>query len=201
MSDRVSSLPRRGRTYSGGTPSSIGQSVGLEGYVQDFKDELRTGAGVLSQRSGQMTTAMLVRNASGIALLPGRSVAWSAGFRGRRVAGYTTLTAQEVAGYVDDQLPSTGVANNDMFWLLRRGPALIRTAHVAGAGNVFAVNDVLVALTAVTTGAVTAGRPAVLAVAATTNTAEAIINRIGRVVSAMTTSQTNANMLVELQLM
>jgi len=201
MADKVSSLPRRGKTYSGGTPSSIGQSVGLEGYIQEFKDEVRSGNGVLSQRSGQVTKAMLVRNASGFALLPGRSAAWQAGHRGRRVAGYTSTTVQEVAGYVDDKLPSTGVASNDLFWLLRKGPALIKTPNAGGAANVFAEGDALVALTAATTGAVTAGRPAVLAVAATTNTAAAIINKIGRVMSAMTTAQTNADMLVDLELM
>lgn len=201
MADKVSSMPRRGKTYSGGTPSSIGQSVGLEGYIQEFKDEVRTGNGVLSQRSGQVTKAMLVRNASGFALLPGRQVAWAAGYRGRRVAGYTATTAQEVAGIVDDKLPSTGVAVNDLFWLLRSGPALLKTPNAGGAGNVFAEGDVLNALTAATTGAVTAGRPAKLAVAATTNTALAVINRFARVMSAMTTAQTNADMLVELELM
>ena len=201
MADKVSSMPRRGKTYSGGTPSSIGQSVGLEGYIQEFKDEVRTGNGVLSQRSGQVTKAMLVRNVSGFALLPGRSVAWAAGYRGRRVNGYTATTAQEIAGYVDDKLPSTGVADDDLFWLLRNGPALIKTPHGGGAGNVFAEGAVLNALTAVTTGAVTAGRPAVLATAATTNTALAVINRVGRAMSAMTTAQTNADMLVDLELM
>jgi hypothetical protein len=201
MADKVSSMPRRGKTYSGGTPSSIGQSVGLEGYIQEFKDEVRTGNGVLSQRSGQVTKAMLVRNVSGFALLPGRSVAWATGYRGRRVNGYTATTAQEVAGYVDDKLPSTGVADDDLFWLLRKGPALIKTPNAGGAGNVFAEGDVLVALTAVTTGAVTSGRAAVLATAATTNTALAIVNKIGRVMSAMTTAQTNADMLVDLELM
>jgi hypothetical protein len=201
MADKVSSLPRRGKTYSGGTPSSIGQSVGLEGYVQEFKDEVKVGSGVLSQRSGQVTKAMLVRNVSGFALLPGRSAAWAAGYRGRRVDGYTRTTAQEVAGYVDDKLPSTGVADDDLFWLLRKGPALIKTPNAGGAGNVFAEGDVLVALTAATTGAVTAGRPAVLDLSVATNTGAAIVNRIGRVMSAMTTAQTNADMLVDLELM
>jgi hypothetical protein len=78
---------------------------------------------------------------------------------------------------------------------------LIKTPHGGGAGNVFAEGDLLNALTAVTTGAVTSGRPAVLATAATTNTALAIVNKIGRVMSAMTTAQTNADMLVDLELM
>jgi hypothetical protein len=201
MADKVSSLPRRGKTYSGGTPSSIGQSVGLEGYIQEFKDEVRSGNGVLSQRSGQVTKAMLVRNKSGFALLPGRQVAWQAGYRGRRVAGYTRTTTQEVAGIVDDKLPSTGVADDDLFWLLRKGPALVKTPNAGGAANVFAEGDVLVALTAATTGAVTAGRPAVLDLSVATNTAQAIVNRFGRVMSAMTTAQTNADMLVDLELM
>lgn len=202
MSGNVSGgLPNRGQTFSGGTPDAIGQSVGVEGTRIQFKDEYRSGNGVLVKRSSRLIDAVLVRNVSGIALTPGRQVVWKAGSRGKRVDGYTTTTAQEVAGIVDDQLPSAGVASNDLFWLIRKGPCLIKTPLAGDSGNVFSEGDVLVALTAATSQATTAGRPAVLAVAATTNTALAIVNRFARVMSAKTTANTNSDMLVDLELM
>lgn len=201
MADKVTGMPRRGKTYSGGTPASIAQSVALEGMEIIFTDDFKEGAGVRKARSSQMTHAVLVRNTSGFNLTPGRSVSWASGYRGRRVDGYTRTTAQEVAGYVDDQLPAAGVAPNDLFWLLRKGPALIKTPTAGGAGNVFAEGDILVALTAATSGGPTAGRPAVVAVAATTNSYLSIVNRAARVMSAMTTAQTDSNMLVDLELM
>lgn len=200
MSDNVTGLPKRGFTYHGGTPDSIGKTLGLEGHPMRFMDDYPGSGGVRVKRSDSQVYAVLVRNVSGITLTPGRTVSWKAGFRGRRIDGFTTTTAQEVAGVVDDQLPAAGVANNDLFWLIVKGPVLIKTPLAAGAGSVFAEGDVLVALTAATSQATTAGRPAVLASAATTNTAAAIINRYARVMSAMTTAQTNTNMLVDLNI-
>lgn len=200
MSDNVTGLPKRGFTYHGGTPDSIGKTLGLEGHPMKFMDDYPGSGGVRVKRSDNQVHAILVRNVSGITLTPGRTVSWKAGFRGRRIDGFTTTTAQEVAGVVDDQLPAAGVANNDLFWLIVKGPVLLKTPLAGGAGNVFAEGDVLVALTAATSQATTAGRPAVLASAATTNTAAAIINRFARVMSAMTTGQTNQNMLVDLNI-
>lgn len=198
--DNVSGLPNRGFTYHGGTPDDIGKSIGIEGHPMKFRDEIRTSGGLMIKRSNRFTHAILVRNTSGAALLPGRSVVWEAGYRGRRVNGYTSTTAVEVAGVVDDRLPAAGVADDDLFWLLRKGPALIKSPLAAGAGSVFAEGNVLVALTAVTSGATTAGRPAVLDTALTTNTGLALVNNFARVMSAMTTAQTNQDMLVDLQL-
>lgn len=198
--DNVSGLPNRGFTYHGGTPDDIGKSIGIEGHPMKFRDEIRTSGGLMIKRSNRFTHAILVRNTSGAALLPGRSVVWEAGYRGRRVNGYSATTAVEVAGVVDDRLPAAGVADDDLFWLLRKGPALIKSPLAAGAGSVFAEGNVLVALTAVTSGATTAGRPAVLDTALTTNTGLALVNNFARVMSAMTTAQTNQDMLVDLQL-
>lgn len=199
--DNVSGgLPNPGKTYHGGTPASIGRSADLEGTEVKFKDEVRVGNEPRRIRSGRFREARLVRNTSGIALTPGRSVVWQAGHRGKRVNGYSSVTSQEVAGYVDPGLPATGVANNDLFWLFRKGPTLIKTPLASGAGNVFAEGDVLGALTAVTSQAATAGYPAVLVTASTALAASAILNRVGRVMSAMTTAQTNVDMLVDLDI-
>jgi hypothetical protein len=207
MSGNVTALFNRGFTYTGGTPDAIAQSSGSEGAICQFKDEYRSGSGVLVKRSNQLITAMCVRNVSGIALTPGRLVRWKALFRGKRVDGYTTTTTAEVAGVVDDALPSTGVANNDLFWLIRKGPCLVKTPLVADVSNVFTENDILIAMTAVTSQSTTAGRPITWALTATsTGTTDGtgalyIINRIGRAMSAKTTANTNADLLCDLQLM
>lgn len=207
MSQNVTPLPNRGFTYHGGTPASIGRSLQLEGSQAVFRDDTPdTGSAADKIRSNNVTHAVLVRNTSGAALLPGRQVTWAAGFRGRRVNGYSTTTAVEVAGVVDDRLPVAGVANNDLFWLLRKGPALVKTPLAAGAGSVFAEGNVLIALTAATSGAITAGRPAVFDFTATStgttngDNARALANRFGRVMSAMTTAQTDSFMLVDLDI-
>lgn len=200
MADNVTGLPNRGFTYHGGTPDTVGKTIGIEGHPVQFKNHFRDGAGMQQIRSNRYTHAVLVRNTSGVNLLPGRHVKWQAGFRGRRVDGYTHTTAQEVAGVVDDQLPAGGVAPNDLFWLLRKGPALIKTPINGGAANVFAEGDVLIALTAASSQANTAGRPGKLDTAVTTSTGAAIINRFARVMSAMTTAQTDSSMLVDLEL-
>lgn len=200
MSDNVTGLPKRGYTFHGGTPDSIGKSIQNEGAPVQFVDDVPSGSGVRVKRSNRFVYAILVRNVSGAALLPGRSVTWKAGFRGKRVDGYSRTTNVEVAGIVDDQLPAAGVANNDLFWLIVKGPALLKTPLAAGAGSVFAEGDVLVALTAVTSGATTAGRPAVLDLTQITHPASAIVNRFARVMSAMTTAQTNVDMLVDVDI-
>lgn len=200
MSDNVTGLPKRGYTYHGGTPDAIGKSIQIEGHPVSFMDEVPSGSAVRIKRSNGFVHAILVRNVSGAALTPGRAVTWKAGFRGKRVDGYVRLTNAEVAGIVDDQLPAAGVANNDLFWLIVKGPALLKTPLAGGAGNVFAEGDVLVALTAVTSGATTAGRASVLDLTAATHPAAAIVNRFARVMSAMTTAQTNADMLVEIDI-
>jgi hypothetical protein len=207
MSQNVTPLPDRGFTYHGGTPGAVGKSIVMEGSQVVFRDDVAvTGESAKSIRSNRMTHAVLVRNTSGGVLLPGRQVTWAAGFRGRRVNGYSTTTAVEVAGVVDDQLPVGGVANNDLFWLLRKGPALVKTPLAGGAGNVFAEGNALIALTAATSGAITAGRPAVFDFTATStgttngDLGRALANRFGRVMSAMTTGQTDAFMLVDLDI-
>lgn len=200
MADNVTGLPKRGKTYSGGTATSstITSSALLEGTEINFKDDVAVANQPRRPRSGRFVTARLVRNVSGAALLPGRLVTWQALYRGRRVDGYARTDGVECAGVVDDRLPSGGVADQDLFWLLREGPVLIKTPLAAGAGSVFTEGDVLVALTAVTSGATTSGRPAVLVTNSTAVTASLVVNRIGRVMSAMTTAQTNSSMLIDL---
>lgn len=203
MADNVSGgLPKRGKTRFSGTPDTItGQSIAIEGTEVSFRDDYTSGNDPRRIRSGRSITCRLVRNVSTVALLPGRLVVWKAGFRGLRVDGYSSTTGQEVAGVVDDQLPTAGVAVNDLFWLMRAGPALVKTGLAGDSTNAHTEGDFIVALTAAASTSTTAGRPTVQSIASTATTASLITNVIGRVMSARTAANTNTNTLIDLCLM
>ena len=197
MSNVAAGLPLRGATRFQGSgtiaDADILQSANIEGATKKFDDHgASTGYGVKpNRRSNRFTTCVLVRNVSGFALTPKRLVTWAAGYRGRRVAGYSRLSYEESAGVVDELLPAAGVANNDLFWLAVRGPSLMTTPMEGNGNNVIGDGAILHALTAVTSGSTTSGR---IFVGATTSP----LTYIGRAMSAMTTANTNADILVDL---
>jgi hypothetical protein len=144
---------------------------------------------------------------SGIALLPKRIVVWQTGQRFKRVAGYCATTAEECAGVVDEWLPAAGVRNGDLFWLVCRGPSLCLTSLAADAENIVTEFRPLYALTAATTQATTAGRfqrwNGTFSAAETTNgsAGNIIFNNIGRAMTARTTSNTNVDVLVDVDIL
>ena len=205
MTFQVTPAFGRGQThYKGQTidTADYGGSVALEGLEGIFDDRgLRTSTEPQTVRSGLKTKGIICRNVSGIALLPSRAVSFSAGFQNRRTAGYTTTDWAAVAGVVDDQLPAAGVPNGDLFWLLVEGPALMLTDLAGGALNVINEGDHIVALTAATSQATTAGRvQSYVATSNATNIATMVLNRVGTAMSAKTTANSNATVLVNLRL-
>lgn len=212
MTDNVSGgLPRRGYTYLGsetGRTITSSDAASVEGATKVF-DDVAPGqaAGAKVRRSNRQTTCILVRNVSGIALLPKRIARWASGYRGKRVDGYTTATAAEAAGVIDEHLPAAGVPANDLFWLAVRGPSLVLTDLAGGANNVIAVDDTLIALTAATSQATTAGRVVTWGLTATSTAttdgtlSNYLLNYLGKAMSAKTTANTNADLLVDLQIL
>jgi hypothetical protein len=195
---------RRGTTYNMGTTSTLtssyGTSVNLEGHIGYFKDETVSSGGIKTLRSDRTQKCMIVRNVSGIALLPKRIARWASGYVGRRVDGYTAVDNQWAAGVVDERLPAAGVPNYDLFWLQVAGPCLVNMPLSQNAD--IAEGDQLVAITAATSQATTAGRPQKLV--ATSNATTALtqaLNKLGRALSAKSSSQTTADILVDLELM
>ena len=202
MADNVVNLPPRGKTYLKGpnrTPgTTYGTSLALEGIRKVFKDvDYSSTDSIKPPRSGGEVVCILVRNDSGTTLLPGRVCTWKSTYQGRRVDGYTRLDqGQPVAGIVDEFLPAAGVADDDLFWLVVRGPALVKKALN---GNTLAKDDFVVAITAATSQATTAGR--IMSIASTsdaTNGASQVLNRIGIAMSSSAT--TDANVLVYVDL-
>lgn len=165
-------------------PFSLGQTLGVSsasdgtgwvGAVKTFPDvDPRTGR----VRSNRLKTCIAVRNGSGVALLPRRAVAFKAGSY-TEVGGYSRVTNEVVAGVVDEFIPTTGVANNDVFWVTVAGPTELL------AGQQVAVGDILAAVTAHTTNATdsagTGGAGATVSV-----TVAPQVGRIGRVIAGTT---------------
>ncbi len=200
----------RGETfYNGGTisttaPGGLG-GLEFEGKTWVFEDlQYNTPnlVGAKPARTNRDVLCMCVRNVSGVNILPCQLVnLQSAGTDGRyylgRVDGLAAVTAQR-AYPADEWLPAAGVPNNDMFWVVIKGPASVLTPLDAGADNVFTVGEIVVALTAATSQATTAGRaaPQVLT-GATAVLGAQLQGQIGWSLSAATTANTNQKLLIE----
>lgn len=156
--------------------TSTADGGNVVGVVKQFPDVNPVTGRI---RSNRVKTCIAVRNVSGVALLPRRLVRFKAGSF-TEVDGYTNATDQAPAGVVDEYIPASGVANNDVFWITVQGPTEVKL----GPAQEAAVDTSLVALTAAaSTHSTTAGQ-------AQTGAATFLQNGyIGRAVSAGTTGQ------------
>lgn len=192
----------RGETFYNGLSIDSTNLGGLqfEGAEWEFEDvQINAGVGAKPNRTNMKVRCRCVRNVAAIALQPKRLVTFqlTAGMYGSRVDGYATTTAQR--GFpVDEYLPAAGVPVNDLFWIVVAGPALVLTPLDAGSDNVINVGDAVVALTAATSGATTAGRVYTQDLTgATSLLANQVQDRVGYALSAVTTGNTGANLLIE----
>jgi hypothetical protein len=169
------------------------------GRVYEWEDVLWSSTEtVKALRTGKKVYTMLCKNSSGAALLPKRLVVRKAGTTGE-VDGYTDVSGERPLGIV-------GVADGDYFWVVVEGPSLCLTDLAGAANNLIPADTLLIALTAATSGATTAGRVApatILSTAATTYTGTELLdfinkagNAIGVALTAKTTTQTNNDILV-----
>lgn len=203
MSDNVVALPALGKTYLNGpnrTPDSTPtSSKAIEGIVKRFKNvnyNSTTGAQVKDTVSGGDVIAILVRNASGIALTPGRLVTWKTTLQGRQVDGYSTVDYAQCAGVVDPFLPTAGVAANDYFWIFVKGLCLVKKAADT---NTLTKDDYVLAVTAASSQNAAAGRIQSIALVNNATTATLMaLNRIG--VASSTSNTSGADILVRLDL-
>jgi len=194
----------RGETYynlfaSSTQSSSDGTQLEGKAWLFEDIDPINKVA-----RSNQYVTARVVRNISGGTLAPKRLanlatstlLANGAGFFGGQVDGYSTTTAAR--GYpIDEFLPSAGVQNLDLFWLVTEGPAKVQT-DLAALTGVINIGSRVMAQTAVTSGATTAGRVILQDLTgATAALGNAVMNYIGTAMSAATSSNTGADLLID----
>lgn len=181
-------------------------AANLVGRVVTFPD-MDWSANPATPRSEHLVHCLIVRNTSGARLLPRFLAQVDTTYH---CAGYTATTGGE--GYpIDEFLPPTGVAANDLFYVVIGGPAKCLLDIAATNGNLISVGDWISALTAaastgatsgatsnnITAGRVQMERGTVAALLATTSQAVdygAIIqiarNTIGKAMSAATTNST-----------
>ncbi len=189
MSGIYENMPfRRGATYGAADNTVAKQYEGKE-YIHEDQ----------TYGTGLNVRLRVCRNNSGVALQPKRAVSFNltAGVGFSDVAGYSATVAEK-SGIVDDLILGTaGVPNGDLFYVVIEGPCLARTSLIGADANSIAVGDALHAQTAATTGATTSGRVGeALFTGATAVLAGQIANVVGRAMSAMTTAQTNSDVLI-----
>jgi hypothetical protein len=178
---------QRGATY-GAADETV--ATHLEGREYEHQDQ--------EYGTNRTVRVRVVRNRSGATLSGKRAVSYAstAGKVEIEVSGYARIGSAK-AHIVDDFLNANGVPDKDLFYVVVEGPCLAKTPLEGDALNVFAVGDLLHALTAATTGATTAGRlVAATLTGATSVLANQIANVVGRALSAKTTANTNADILI-----
>lgn len=102
-----------------------------------------------ARRNGIDVVAVVVRNNSGALLTPGTALWWKTGYHGTRVDASAATDNSPICGFVDDHVVSTGVQDNDLFYMIIEGPCLVRT-HDSGtvhAGSSYVEGGLLVAST------------------------------------------------------
>lgn len=112
--------------YTVDLPMPIGTTLGPE-KTTDCEGMLGRQFVIQDKTTKLVRKLRLVRNTSGGTLLPKMVVDWdsSATYIGTSVSNYHFTSDSEFAGVVDDQLPSTGVADDDIFYLIEEGPATV----------------------------------------------------------------------------
>ncbi|NBW23692.1 MAG: hypothetical protein EBR82_88685 [Caulobacteraceae bacterium] len=154
------------------------------GAVKEFTDVNPITGKV---RSNRRKVCIAVRNTSTVALAPKRVVRLAAGSF-TLVDGYASTANAEVVGVVDEYLPASGVAVNDVFWVTVDGPTEV---SVALSGTDVAVGDRLGVITAAASTSTTAGRVTTLTLSgASTATVDHTlpVGYIGRACSAGATT-------------
>ena len=150
-------------SLSNDPPFALGQTLGVSlvtdgtGWVGCVKEFVDTNPITGTIRSNRPKVCVAVRNTSGAALLPKRVVrlAGTGTALFGAADGYAAVAGEEFVGVVDEFLPASGVAANDVFWATVNGPTEVA---VALSGSDITVRSRLAVITAATAGASAAGR-------------------------------------------
>lgn len=169
-----------------------------------------SAAGQLRGQKGRLTgrtiRARLVRNVAGFAVLGKRVVKFveSGGYSDfETIDGYCAVKADAHLAFSDPNLPSAGCADDDIMWVIIEGPTTVLSPFEAGGfDKAIAAGDPLVGATGSTTGTSGVGRVSVGGVLAggslaATDAFNHARNNLGRALSARTTGETNAEILVD----
>lgn len=209
-----------GTTYFDGqtADTTTTTATNLEGKEYEIEDLIyasSTFSATKTQRTARLKRVRIMRNVSGVALLPGLMCTpqLSGVFLEGRAIGYTSVGSAGIvtnpAYGVDEFLPSAGCPNNDLFYATVSGPFLgissAATADFQGGTTQIVVGDWLVAATAAaSTTSTTAGKLASQTFNSATTGISQVPNlwqvqgRIGRALSALTSAQTAVALLIDM---
>lgn len=201
----------RGETYYGGRSIDTANLEGteLEGITKEFEDLDYSAAGAKTPRSNTRVVCRIFRNSTGVAIL-GKEVCHVSTTNQFRVDGKVKTAAEQRPVVVDEFLPSAGCPNGDLFWGVLKGRAIVKNSVAQAIA--FAVGDELVAATgsaASTAAAATTnehGRvnkqsfSAPTDAGSTTTFRNQMYGLIGQALTARTTAETNAEVLVDVNL-
>lgn len=163
--------------------------------------------GSKSRTNAKMIGAICLRNESGIAILGKRFA------RLTRTAGNSLMTSVNGYGAVLNErllvltppyLPSAGVPDDDIFWGIFQGPSLVLTPNAGAAFNEdIAAGAPLVGATAASTQSTLPGRVSNMTLVGQTGTTDAFnaaIGLLGYALSARTTGETSADLLMHVSI-
>lgn len=184
-----------GSTYYGPT-ETIDLNNLRGGWLEGKEVVVPDKHGRSSERTGFMRKLRIMRNLSGVNLVPKKVIRVSAvalSYHGR-TDGYTNVVAQR--GFaVDEFLPAAGVRNGDLFYAVVEGPCVVKTPTADNAG--IAINDPVT--TAVGTSATNADAGYVdksSYAGATTALAAQIQNRLGFALEARLAAEHTTDFLI-----
>lgn len=144
-----------------------------------------------------LLTLLCVQNEASIALAGKRLVNFKSGQFGRQIDGYARVNPSQAYPIWDQH--TTTVAVHQLCYLVLEGPCLCTTPLVGDATNVITALDWLVSLTAAASTSTTAGRiVGADFTGATSLLANQIIYKIGQALSTKSTSNTGADILVNI---
>jgi hypothetical protein len=114
-----------------------GDGSNIVGTRKVFRDENpKTGA----LNSNRTVECIAVKNTSGSALVPGAVAKFKDAAILSEVDGLAT-TSTALMGVVDEYLPSSGVPDGEIFWLVVRGPSTVtKTATSVAAGAAYGLS-------------------------------------------------------------
>ena len=190
MANDFPALPFEIGSTFGATSATDGAAwEGREFWVED-KDYSSTSASkVRAYGALGWRRLRVVRNLSGVALLPGLLVVPKATGYGKSVDGYSATTDAQSAYPVDEFLPAAGCPANDLCYIVVEGPAGIKV-DAAATVSISQGSDVAAVTAAASTHSTTAGRVYGLAAIGTSTAypASNVFNRVGRMLSSATTA-------------
>lgn len=135
MSTLTSDPPfARGQTLGGGV-ASLDSSFGTDktGSRKEFLD-IDPATGVMN--TNRTVTCVCLKNTTGAALTKGKLVRFNTVGNASAVAA----AADYQVAVVDEYVPSAGVAANDVFWGVIRGPTTVAASGAISAGGRIAVS-------------------------------------------------------------